>query len=284
MDWDAEALGGEPSPWPAGGLLRLAGGALSHAGPLVDRLFPRPPTLVDQLRTAYLALQIRKLTGEAVVYREAGWGELLSSRRDVVVFGDRGSGKTALACFLCQLVSSNTGLPVVGIDFPPEAAAALGFDWVPSSDLHEVHDAVVLVDEAALTWGAKRAVPRLVDYLALARHRNVWSFVTTQSLAFLSRDVFRVDVLLAAKRVSSLAVRFEREEAVDLVTQAITIQHRHPELFALGNAAGESPIGTVVLDGSSACVAINGLPGGWDDSVSVARGRAKLAPAPIGRD
>lgn len=250
MDDGLDRLGG--GSLPLGPLLRLA-------GPMMDRWLARP-SLAERLQERLLAVQLSKaIEGAAVPVIMAQWPAMVPEQRhDVVIVGRRGSGKTALAVAWAQAFAARAGVPIKGVDISPAICAPLGIEpvrsWTGSKDC------VVLLDEASLRAAPGRRNEALWDALSLARHRGISCVWTSQSLAALHRDVLRLEAVVAFKAIDPLASRFEREEVLDLVASAVSIQTR----FGFETA----PASTLLYAGGHWLLGSTPLPSGWSDQVS----------------
>lgn len=246
---------------PSGpGFGELARSVAPVAGPLLQLLFPSPPTPLDILRERLLEIQITKeLEGAALPVVKIEWAELIpDGRQDLVCVGARGSGKTAFCAGFGQELSARLGLEFSVLGWPAAIADKIGASVV--TDLVSLRDRVVFVDEAGVLVPAGKRQKALYQAVTLARHRNVSILWSAQTLSGLHRDVLRSDCWLAFKRQNEIAARFDREEALDLLAQVRTLQVRFPEL-------GEPAWTTVIVDGGYHIVEAP-LPSGWDDSVS----------------
>ena len=233
------------------------------AGPLARMLFPAPPTPLQVLQEKLLAIRIaREVNDGTVPVAMCTFADVVSAdRQDWVVCGRRGSGKTATAGQLAQGLSRAQGTRLVFLGWPPWAADALGGELVPTGELSNLTDAVVVIDEAGLRFRAGRRHQELYEVLALARQRGLSLVWTSQGTSGVPRDVLRMEVALAFKALDPIAAMMDREELTELTAQVQTIQERFP---ALREQTGM----TVCMDGAWAGVSDCGLPLGWTEEVS----------------
>ncbi len=149
--------------------------------------------------------------------------EIIPHPSVVLILGKRGSGKSALAYRVLELLRYKA-IPYV-IGFPKEGKKLLP-DWIGiAQDLEEVpHDSVVLIDEAYISYHARgsanassKAMSQLIN---LSRQRN-------QTLVFVSQEARQIDKNIASsasiivfKEPAMLQLEFDRAELNKLARQA----------------------------------------------------------------
>jgi len=221
--------------------------------------FLHKPTPMEEMQARLVAVQLSKALADGMTsYAVADWEHIApTNRSDHIIIGSRGAGKTAFCALLAQRLAAELEQPVFAVDWPHEAANALGFR-TPSdrATWTQARKAIVLLDEAKLR--IKDA--DLWELMALARQRGVSIIYTTQTLAALTRDALRLDATLWARRLDPLAARFEREEVTDLAAKIVAVQ----------SSAGftkERPA-LVMRVTEPLVVSASPLPIGWTEDVS----------------
>jgi len=231
-------------PIPGGALLR----ALGH-------LFPPKPSRLDVLREKLLELELVKATtGGAVAYQAVPFGDLAAVRRDWVVCGLRGSGKTAAAVAIARAMAEQNGMRAVGVGWSPSIAARVGLEAVAWPVAKKLERAVLVLDEFRLLEVPPAELWRV---LALGRQRECATIATAQSTAAVTPDVFRIGVALGWKSVDVVAAQFEREELREVAVTARMVLAQVPPPHGLAS----------LVDGSWIASA-NPLPAGWSEEVS----------------
>lgn len=281
--WDNETeqfRGGSAGPAPrapSDSLGSVAPQLMKFAAPLVGQLMEKlmggnaGSEILQELQIREACIRIEKLQNGGVTPVRCdpvrALGNILADedgapmwgRQDMLIFGTRGSGKSATAAWIGEL-AQQLGERVVSVGYPDRVAHALGFEptTVP---LHKLQDCVVLVEEAGLAFSSsKKKDDSLEKALALARHNNVSLIWNAQNMAQIQRGILRHEALLIFKRVDPFARLFEREEVGDLMTALVAIQTQHP---------AESPAQTVCLSGGNWALTDVPLPSRWTDQISV---------------
>jgi len=154
---------------------------------------------------------------------DATWSEVIEHPAVVLILGKRGSGKSALAYRLLELLRYRLMPYVVGA---PDQARRLLPDWigmVPSLDTIPPKS-VVLVDEAYLRYHAResqaqqsREMSRLLN---LSRQREHTLIFVTQEARQVDRNIASSASVVVFKEPSSLQLEFERRELRRIAEQA----------------------------------------------------------------
>jgi len=235
-------------PDPADSLLHL------DIGTILRTLAQFRPDPEAQLRRRLLEAQLERLNPRPPIpFVPAPWEAIdWTERTDVIVTGDRGSGKTALAAAIAQASQR----PIACIDWPSGPAETIGGRTVSAELIASLPRCVLVLDEARLRT-QHRKPEWLWSMIALARQRDHSLIWTAQSTASIAPDILRMDARLAFKRTNPIAARFGREELSDIATAAKTLLDTR-----------EGPGATAILDGGQWILTDAPLPAGWTDRVS----------------
>ncbi len=238
---------------------------------IVEALRGSEPDALRELQIREACLRIEQLQGRATVLKAApvlealgaGWmdedGQLCWARRDVLIFGTRGSGKSASSAVIGQLAQA-LGEKVYTKGMPSKVSEALGFE-ATNTKLCDLKDCVVLVEEAGLAFGSSRKRDdQLEQALALARHNGISIVWNAQNTAQIQRSILRHEAALCFKQVDPFAALFEREEVGDLMQQVIALQTQYP---------AETPGRTLVASGGQWFQTELPLPDGWTERISI---------------
>jgi hypothetical protein len=213
------------------------------------------PSRAEQLRERLLELELSAaLVGAATVYALTDLESVAGARRDWVIAGERGSGKTAAAVAIGQSMSRQLGFRLLLADAPAAVAQAIGASSMPLGHCLAQRQAVVVVDEFRLRPKEREA---LWSSLALGRQHGRAVLATSQSLASVDRDVFRLAPAILWKSSDPLAAAFERPELQSYAAQAARI------LVQLGRPSGAA----AWCDGRWLGLSF-GLPAGWSEDIS----------------
>lgn len=213
---------------PAGDEWNMPPAASPLPGGIIRSLLEvlRGPTEADQLRVALMRAQLAELTGPqafSAIDLERALLEL-GDRADVVCLGPRGSGKTATAWTLAATFAALHGLRLCVPGWPPDRYPVLpGITYTnerDSKEWHRLQDAVVLIDEAALVVGVGKRDAVIWEALALARHRNLSTFWTSQDAASLRRELLRLDPTLIWSGVPAWSQPIDRPELAQAANTA----------------------------------------------------------------
>lgn len=239
----------------SGGEIHLPRGILDL---VVGAIWPKQPSELDQLRARLLHLELAKAAvGGSVAYVPISGQDLFGQERpgDWIWLGSRGSGKTAGAVAAAQA----RGKSWYAVDWPDEAADAVGGTAIPWARLAEVRDATIVVDETRLRLPRKTSVDdAMFELLALGRQRGLSIHWTSQSSASIPRDVLRMGPALCFKRSSTIADLYARQELELITSQARVLRE------SLGNGMGL----VCVHMGERWYATELSLPEGWTETVS----------------
>ncbi|MBS3095798.1 hypothetical protein J4231_03900 [Candidatus Woesearchaeota archaeon] len=131
-----------------------------------------------------------------------------------LIFGKRGSGKSALGFKLLENINSKTGRKcyVLGVQ------QSLMPSWInPIDDVENAPDnSVVLVDEGAISFSSRDSMSsknkELTKILAIARHKDLTLIFITQNTGLIDKNVLKLVDILLIKEGSLLQVEMERSE------------------------------------------------------------------------
>ena len=151
------------------------------------------------------------------------WDAILTPGSVILIIGARGSGKSSSGHYILQRLSERMACYVVGL---PEGARHLlprGIGAVPT--LEEAPcNSVLLVDEAALTFSARRSASernqRLLEVISLARQRNQIIIFISQETSYTDITILRGLNSLIIKEPSPLQSSLERPEIRKFVEKA----------------------------------------------------------------
>lgn len=139
---------------------------------------------------------------------------LNNSSKIILIFGKRGSGKSALGLKIMENIFVQT----------KRKSYALGIDedflpnWIESIDNVESAESgsVILVDEGAVSFSSresmKEANKELSKLMAIARHKNLTLIFITQNTGLIERNVLKLADTLLVKEGSLLQLEMERPE------------------------------------------------------------------------
>lgn len=200
------------------------------------------------------------------------WADLMVHPMAIAISGARGSGKSALAYWLADMMMKRRECKAAVLGLSPEKQVLLPDGWTIIDDItHAPPNSVVLVDEVALQFHARRSQSK--ENLAMDRVLSI-SRQAAQDVIFATHSFRKMDVaivsdldVVACKKPSFLHRRFERTEIRQL-TQAAA------EYF--DGLQGDHRQWTFVFtDGYEGPVA-NPMPEFWSDELS--RGWATTNP------
>lgn len=139
--------------------------------------------------------------------------------RIILVFGRRGSGKSALGFRIMENIhaSSKRGCFVLGVSkslLPKWISEIDGLDKVDSGS-------VVLVDEGAISFSARESMQKknvsLGKMLATARHKDLTLIFITQNTGMIDKNVLNLTDVIIAKEGSLLQKQMERPQIKELM-------------------------------------------------------------------
>jgi hypothetical protein len=140
----------------------------------------------------------------------------------ILIFGKRGSGKSALGFKLLENIRSKSGRPCFALDIAQEKMPF----WIKT--IGDIEDAsnggVILVDEGAISFGARKSMSAknrdLSELLAIARHKDLTLVFITQNTGMIDKNVLRMADMLFIKEGSLLQQQMERGEMKEIYGRA----------------------------------------------------------------
>ncbi len=132
----------------------------------------------------------------------------------VLIFGKRGSGKSALGFRLLENIHSKTGRKCYALGIQQEKMP----EWIKSiDDVEKVpNGGVILIDEGAISFGSRNSMSsknkELSQLLAIARHKNLTLLFVTQNTGLIDKNILALTDTLLIKEGSLLQIEMERKE------------------------------------------------------------------------
>jgi hypothetical protein len=179
----------------------------------------------------------------------------------LLIFGKRGSGKSALGFRILENVHGKTKRKcfVLGVK------KGLMPKWIAPLDNIEnaQNGGVILVDEGALSFGSRESMQiknrELSKLLAIARHKNLTLIFVTQNTGLIDKNVLKLADTLFIKEGSLLQLEMERAEIKKFYEKAKT---------AFAKFEGEKNRYAYVLDADFEGAIEHSLPSFWSDGLS----------------
>jgi len=132
----------------------------------------------------------------------------------VLIFGKRGSGKSALGFKLLENIYSRTGRKCYALDIQQDKMPK----WIKSiDDVEKVpNGGVILIDEGAISFGSRDSMSsknkELSKLLTIARHKNLTLIFVTQNTGLIDKNILALTDTLLIKEGSLLQMEMERKE------------------------------------------------------------------------
>jgi hypothetical protein len=190
--------------------------------------------------------------------------QLHKSSLIILIFGKRGSGKSALGFRVMENIHAKKNRPcfVLGVkqDVLPK--------WIISVDsMDEVKGGgVVLVDEGALSFGARESMKgtnkEVGKLMAIARHKGLTLLFITQNTGMIDKNVLQLADTLLIKEGSLLQLEMERTAIKKFYKKA------HDAFSSLPSKRKKY---VYVIDGDFEGVVETTLPSFWSTKVSKSR-------------
>mgnify|MGYP001600709350 CR=1 FL=1 len=203
---------------------------------------------------------VEGLSGEYSGFHE----RLLRESLIVLVFGKRGSGKSALGFRILENVHAQTQRSCFVMGVPQIVLP----QWItPLERLEEAtNGGVVLVDEGALAFAARESMSKknvgLGKLLAVARHKDLTLLFITQNTSMIDKHVLSLADVLMVKKGSLLQQEMERPEIRKFYEKAEN---------AFVKLSGDAHRYVYVIDSDFEGVVAVGLPGFWSSGLSKSR-------------
>ena len=163
------------------------------------------------------------LSSVPILEPDRKWQEVVVPPAVVLIVGKRGSGKSALAYRLLELLRYKLTPYVVGVG--SQARKYLP-DWIGmASDLESLpFDTIALVDEAYLPYHSRRSMAEestaMSQILNLSRQRNQTLIFVTQEARQVDRNIASSATVIVFQEMGMLQPEFDRPELRKLVGQA----------------------------------------------------------------
>lgn len=132
----------------------------------------------------------------------------------ILIFGKRGSGKSALGLRIMENIKAKTdrNCYTIGINekfLPSWIQSIINIDQAKT-------ESVILVDEGAVSFSARESMKsvnkELSKIMAIARHKNLTLLFITQNTGMIDRNVLKLSDSLMIKEGSLLQLEMERSE------------------------------------------------------------------------
>lgn len=178
-----------------------------------------------------------------------------------LIFGKRGSGKSALGFRLLENIHNKTGRKCFVLGVSQENMP----EWI--SPIEKIEDApqssAVLVDEGAVAFNARESMSKankgLAGILAVARHKNLTVFFITQNTGMIDKNVLKLSDMLLVKQGSLLQLEMERPEIRKFYEKAEA---------SFKKLEGDKRQYVYLIDGDFEGTVSHSLPSFWTESLS----------------
>jgi hypothetical protein len=187
----------------------------------------------------------------------------------ILIFGKRGSGKSAFGFKLLENIHAKTNRPCAVLGVPQDVLP----QWIVSiEDINNANNgSAVLVDEGALTFSSRDSMAsankQLSKLLAIARHKDLTLLFITQNTGMIDKNILSLTDTLIIKQGSLLQQEMERP----------AIKKFYDKANAAFKEVAQSPTKTdskayaYVLDSDFEGLIHAELPSFWSSKVSKSR-------------
>jgi len=135
-----------------------------------------------------------------------------------LIIGRRGSGKTALALSIAELLKGKKKVYVMGVSHLPR--------WIKV--IRDINDAkngsLLIIDEGALFLSSRSSMKQLnkrfSELMAISRHKDLSLIIITQNSAMLDVNTLRMADYLLIKKPSLLQSEMERHQIRKIIEKA----------------------------------------------------------------
>ncbi len=188
---------------------------------------------------------------------------LLHDSLIMLIFGKRGSGKSALGFRILENIHDKTNRKCYVLGVRQEVLP----QWIATvDDVEQVaNGGVILVDEGAVAFGARESMQaknrELGKLMAIARHKDLTLLFVTQNTGMLDKNVLKLADTLLIKEGSLLQLEMERNEIKKFYQKA------HEAFGTLSNKQKYF----YVVDSDFEGVMQSELPSFWSSTVSKSR-------------
>jgi hypothetical protein len=189
---------------------------------------------------------------------------LLKESLIVLIFGKRGSGKSAFGFRLLENIHAKTNRPCAVLGVPQDVLP----QWIASiEDINNANNgSAVLVDEGALTFSSRDSMAsankQLGKLLAIARHKDLTLLFITQNTSMVDKNILSLTDTLIIKQGSLLQQEMERPAIKKFYDKANT---------SFAKVDGDKKPFAYILDSDFEGLVKTPLPSFWSSKVSKSR-------------
>lgn len=171
----------------------------------------------------YLQNSNKTMPSQSIIPSDAKWRDVLILPFLILILGKKGSGKSALAYHIAELLRFSRKVFIVGF---PEASKHLLPDWI--GIVQSIQDlpphSIAIVDEAYLPFHSRSSTSAqaiaMSQLLNLSRQRDQTIIFVTQEARQVDRNIASAANVIAFKDLGMLQVRFDRRELAQLAEEA----------------------------------------------------------------
>lgn len=182
-----------------------------------------------------------------------------------LIFGKRGSGKSAFGFRVVENIHNKTGRKGFALGVKSEVLPS----WIKSiGKIEEAADGgIVLIDEGAIEFGSRNSMSEanknLAGLMAIARHKDLTLLFITQNTGMLDKNVLKLADTLVIKEGSLLQLEMERNEMKRFYARA---------KGEFDKISGERRNYSYFIDSDFEGFVQHELPSFWSDGVSKNKG------------
>ncbi len=209
-------------------------------------------------KPSFTDLQVEKeILGSYPTFKE----RLQNDSKIVLIFGKRGSGKSALGLRLMENIHAQTNRQCYVMGIRPEVLPI----WIQTvTDIeHTNTGGVILVDESVLSFNARESMKEtnkeLSKILAIARHRGLTLLFITQNTGMIDKNILKLTDSLMIKEGSLLQQEMERPEIKKFYTKSKEL---------LEGVSDSKLQYTYLIDADFEGLLKHSLPSFWTESIS----------------
>ena len=233
----------------------------------VDSVLKKQSPITED-KTKMLSLRLERKVPELLpdinTIEASRWLPLINHPCVIVILGKKGSGKSALAYRLLELMRWIAPICVVGL---PSSAHKYLPDWIEVySELEDVPpNAIVMVDESYIRYHARSSMTshakELSQILNLSRQRGQTIIFVSQESRQADRDILSAAGIIIFKEPGLFQAKLDRHELLNFVTQAMQ---------AFQSITCDRKKWSFVLTQEQGCVGLieNSLPSFWSEKLS----------------
>ncbi|PIN93236.1 hypothetical protein COU54_03870 [Candidatus Pacearchaeota archaeon CG10_big_fil_rev_8_21_14_0_10_31_24] len=152
----------------------------------------------------------KKITGDYSKFKS----HLNTESKIVLIFGKRGSGKSALGLRIMENIKSETERSCYTIGISEKLLPS----WISTIENIDEADSgsIILIDEGAISFSSRESMKstnkELSKIMAIARHKNLTLLFITQNTGMIDKNVLKLTDSLMIKEGSLLQQEMERPE------------------------------------------------------------------------